>query len=110
MLVLFIMEEGFIFDIWVYILVKCLIFVFLKKNMILLFFMVLYLILVWDVRFVIDLMGVLIFLIVRNVVKFVVYDEIKMRVKNYYVLVKIWFGSVDGDEFVLFCKRDLNMN
>jgi hypothetical protein len=54
-----------------------------------------YLILVCDARSVTDLIGVFIFLTVRNAAKLAVYEDIKIKAKNHHALVRIRPGSVD---------------
>jgi hypothetical protein len=69
-----------------------------------------YLILVCDARSVTDLIGVFIFLTVRNAAKLAVYEDIKIKAKNHHALVRIRPGSVDGEASVLPCSNDPNTN
>jgi hypothetical protein len=57
-----------------------------------------------------DLIGVFIFLTVRNAAKLAVYEDIKIKAKNHHALVRIRPGSVDGEASVLPCSNDPNTN
>lgn len=52
---------------------------------------VLYLIFVWVVRLFVDVIGVIRCFMVRKVVRLVVYVEIMIRIKNYYIVLIICF-------------------